>query len=174
MSSDSDDDDFALLVGGGDRISTLEDATIFTHSNSILAHANVLAYKLKKFIERNNKKAKDIKFFKNRQTLQHQGAQMFMKIERWYATHVLKEQWGKKDPGEKSHAQILLLKDPVGVADPPKDDEFCWEKTNVVTSATAASTPRATRATSRLATSTTAGATGTAPAVTATFGTNYK
>ena len=169
MSSDSDDDDdFKLLMGGGDRIGTIEDATTFTHSNGKLTNANVLAYKLRNYMDKKKKKSKDIKFFKNRESLRHQGESIFSKIERWYVYHVLKNQYAKS-LGEKSHAETLLLRDPVGIMDPPKDDEFCWEKTNVVTSTTTTGAPRpATRA----ATSTGATA-ASAAAVTTTLGTEY-
>ena len=147
MSSDSDDDDdFKLLMGGGDRIGTIEDATTFTHSNGKLTNANVLAYKLRNYMDKKKKKSKDIKFFKNRESLRHQGESIFSKIERWYVYHVLKKQY-TKNLDEKSHAESLLLRDPVGITDPPKDDDFCWEKTNVVTSTTTTDAPRpATRA----------------------------
>ena len=56
----------------------------------------------------------------------------------------------------------------MGITDPPKDDDFYWEKTNVVTSTTTTDAPRpATRAAVADATA------APAPAVTTTLGTEY-
>ena len=143
-SSDEDFDDLDLLLGGEERVGSIEDVSSFTTSNTILSQANVLTNKIKRWMKKKGHKPKDIKFFKNRKTLQHKGIKIFDRMERWYVQHVLKAQF--KDMAQKQHAQTLMLKDPVGVEDPPKDDDICW-KSNPITTTTTAAGASATRGT---------------------------
>ena len=146
-SSDEDYDDFDILLGGEERVGSIEDVSDFTASNAILSQANVLTNGMKKWMKKKNLKAKDIKFFKDRKALQHKAINIFRRIEHWYVAHVLKTQF--KDMGQAHHAQRLMLKDPVGVEDPPKDDDICWKSNPITTTTTAAaaSAARATRST---------------------------
>ena len=134
MASSSDDDfgDLDLLLGGEERVGSLEDISNFTTSNAVLSNANVLTDRLRKWMKKRNLKGNKIKFFKNRKALQHQGIKIFKKMEEWYAHHVLKTQF-KRNLGHKQHAEMLLLKDPVGVTEPPKDDDICWTKNPIIT-----------------------------------------
>ena len=149
MTSSSDDDyeDFDLLLGGEERVGSIEDVSTFTNSNVILSQANILTKNMQKWMKKKSLKSKDVKFFKDRKALQHKGIQIFRKMERWYVAHVLKPQF--KDLGQKEHAQRLMLKDPVGVTDPPKNDDICWKSNPITTTTTAAaaSGARSTRTT---------------------------
>ena len=86
MASSSDDDfgDLDLLLGGEERVGSLEEISNFTNSNSVLANANVLTARLRKWMKKKNLTSNKIKFFKNRKALQHQGARIFKKMEQWY------------------------------------------------------------------------------------------
>ena len=145
--SDGDFEDFDMLLGGDERVGSLEDVSTFTNSNAILSQANVLTKAMIRWMKKKNHKAKDIRFFKDRKALQDKGTKIFRKMEHWYVEHVLKTQF--KDLGQKQHARKLLLKDPVGVEDPPKDDDICWKSNPITTTTTAAgaSAARATRTT---------------------------
>ena len=140
MASSSDDDfgDLDLLLGGEERVGSLEDISNFTTSNAVLSNANVLTDRLRKWMKKRNLKGNKIKFFKNRKALQHQGIKIFKKMEQWYVHHVLKTQF-KHDLGHKQHAEMILLRDPVGVTEPPKDDDICWTKNPIITTTAAAS-----------------------------------
>ena len=83
MESEDDEDfgDFDLLLGGEERVGSLEDVSVFTHSNVRLANANVLTKKMKKWMKSKHLKHQDIKFFKDRKSLQHTGIKIFKKIE---------------------------------------------------------------------------------------------
>ena len=122
-SSDDDFDDFDILLGGEERVGSLEDVSSFTTSNAVLSTANVLTDRMRKWMKKKKLKPKDVKFFKNRKALQYKGMKIFERMERWYVDHVLEKQF--KDLGHRQHAQMLMLKDPVGVEDPPKDDDIC-------------------------------------------------
>ena len=140
--SDDDFEDFDLLLGGEERVGSLEDVSTFTNSNAVLSQANVLTEAMKRWMKKKGHKPKDIRFFKDRKALQHKGTKIFRKMEHWYVEHVLKTQF--KDLGQQQHARKLMLKDPVGVEDPPKDDDICW-KSNPITTTTTAAGPGRTR-----------------------------
>ena len=56
MTSSSDDDyeDFDLLLGGEERVGSIEDVSSFTTSNTILSQANVLTNGMRKWMKKNN------------------------------------------------------------------------------------------------------------------------
>ena len=69
----SDDEGFSILLGGEARVGHVRDATVFTYSTIQLENANVLPKKQVKWMATHKKTANDVKFFKNRKTLQHYG-----------------------------------------------------------------------------------------------------
>ena len=146
MADEYDLNDFDILDGGDERVGTREDTTTFTHSNSKLTSHNVVTAAMKLWMKNKKKDMDSLKFFTDRKTLQHKGKEMFKRLERWYIYHVLNKTFKRSDTARRSHAEQLLLGDPVGIQDPPKSDEFCWTR-NVHLTTTAAPARRPTRAT---------------------------
>ena len=54
-SSDEDFDDFDILLGGEERVGSIEDVSSFTASNAILSQANVLTNGIKKWMKKKNR-----------------------------------------------------------------------------------------------------------------------
>ena len=61
MASSSDDDyeDFDLLLGGEERVGSIEDVSTFTNSNVILSQVNILTKGMQKWMKKKNLKGKD-------------------------------------------------------------------------------------------------------------------
>ena len=51
--SDGDFEDFDMLLGGDERVGSLEDVSTFTNSNAVLSQANVLTGAMKRWMKKN-------------------------------------------------------------------------------------------------------------------------
>ena len=156
--------EYACLLGGKSRSGTRHTAAEFSYSNTVLMRHNVHTKGISEFLKSIGKK--ETHFLKNEETLKEDAADTFSKLERWYVEHTTQGLY-KGERGLKEHLDRLLTIDPVGLTDPPKDDEYCWTPETLTTMATGSATAgRRTRS----ASATTASATGTpSPAVTQTY-----
>ena len=156
--------EYACLLGGKSRSGTRHTAAEFSYSNTVLMRHNVHTKGISEFLKSIGKK--ETHFLKNEETLKEDAADTFSKLERWYVEHTTQGLY-KGERGLKEHLDRLLTIDPVGLTDPPKDDEYCWTPETLTTMATGSATAgRRTRSTS----ATTASVTGTpSPAVTQTY-----
>ena len=147
------DEGFNLLISGGSRVEQLpvQNNVTFNHSTILLESKDVLTHEIKMHMDNNEVdgvvkplKAQDIQFFKPKITSRRSAERMFTIIERWYIKHVVKKYY-KKQVEFKRHMDNLLVIDPVGTADPPKDDKMCWESNTVITAAAAQPTASGTQ-----------------------------
>ena len=159
--SSSDEEGFNVLLGGEGRVGHIRDATVFSYSQNLLDSANVLPRKQVKWMTNKNKNSSDIKFFKHRKTLKRYGQEVLTKLQRWFVSHCMNNQY-RKDPGKRSHMRKLLMLDPTGTADPPTTDDLCWTRSSDVVTNTAA-TPAAGTGPATRSTTTATAAAATAP-----------
>ena len=120
------------LFGGDNRTETYEETTGFGYSNTVLKDHNVFTKEIEDLLRFRKRTPKDIKFIKYQKSLKSAIEIALNRVEKRYIAHVMLKQY-KNDPGIKEHMNKLLQADPVGIAEPSKDDPFCWTANTVLT-----------------------------------------